>query len=154
MYKNSLSDIKISKGDYDEKQVGDRFTEIKLYQGVFENYQKITPNKKAIIFASNIESSKTLVADFLENGLPIKHIDGETPQAERRQILKWFKNSGYEIKYNRYAISGAAEEGYVQILKWFKNRNVKKVIKWSNHKKINVLRFKAKKRYFKGYKKN
>ena len=91
--KVDLSDIKISKGDYDEKQVGDRFTEIKLYQGVFENYQKITPNKKAIIFASNIESSKTLVADFLENGLPIKHIDGETPQAERRQILKWFKET-------------------------------------------------------------
>lgn len=89
--KVDLSDIKISKGDYDEKQVGDKFTEIKLYQGVYENYSRITPNQKAIIFASNIESSLTLVNDFKERGLPIEHIDGNTPQGERKRILNWFR---------------------------------------------------------------
>lgn len=91
--KVDLSDIKISKGDYDEKQVGDRFTEIKLYDGVYENYARITPNQKAIIFASNIESSKVLVEDFKNKGLPIEHIDGNTPQGERKRILNWFRTT-------------------------------------------------------------
>jgi len=91
--KVDLSDIKISKGDYDEKQVGDKFTEIKLYDGVYENYTRITPNKKTIIFASNIESSKVLVQKFKEANLPIEHIDGNTPQGERKRILNWFRTT-------------------------------------------------------------
>ena len=97
------------------------------------------------------------------------------------QVLEWFKHSGYEFKYGKCAINSASEYGNVQVLEWFKhsgyefkydkktiiyakntivsiwfveNINPKKVIKWSKQKNINILRFKAKKRYFKGYKKN
>lgn len=88
-----LSGIKTSKGDYDDKQMGDRFNEIELYHGVFENYQRLTPNSKAIIFAPNVESSKVLVDDFKENGLPIEHLDSNTNDAERRRILKWYADT-------------------------------------------------------------
>jgi hypothetical protein len=36
-------------------------------------------------------------------------------------ILEWFKNSGYEFKYDKYAIIWALQHGKVHILKWFKN---------------------------------
>lgn len=91
--KVDLSGIRSVKGDFDTEQMGNHFTETKLYQGVYENYQKITPGRKGIIFASNVESSKTLVADFKERGLPIEHIDGTTPTAERRRILQWFQTT-------------------------------------------------------------
>lgn len=88
-----LSTIKTKAGDFDTEQMGSHFTETKLYQGVFENYQKITPGKKGIIFASNVESSKTLVTDFKTKGLPIEHLDGTTPTAERKRILSWFSET-------------------------------------------------------------
>lgn len=91
--KVDLSGIKTKAGDFDTEQMGRQFTETKLYKGVYENYMKITPGKKGIIFASNVESSRTLVEDFKQRGLPIEHIDGTTPTAERRNILKWFQET-------------------------------------------------------------
>ena len=37
------------------------------------------------------------------------------------QVLEWFKNSGYEFKYDRRAINLASEYGHIQVLEWFKN---------------------------------
>jgi superfamily II DNA or RNA helicase len=91
--KVDLSSVKTKGGDYDQDQVAKVYDEVKMYHGVFENYIKLTPNKKAIIFASNVESSKQLVNDFKTKGLPIEHIDGTTPQGERKKILEWFKNT-------------------------------------------------------------
>lgn len=91
--KVDLSGIKTRNGDYDEKQMGDRFNEIELFHGVYENYTRITPNKKAIIFAPNVESSKVLVADFKDKWLPIEHIDANTTDADRKRILSWFRNT-------------------------------------------------------------
>ena len=85
-----LSSIKMKGRDYDAKSMGDKYDEIQLFHGVYENYMRLTPGKKAIIFAPNISSSMTLVKEFKEKGLPIHHIDGETPKKERREILEWF----------------------------------------------------------------
>ena len=91
--KINLDGIKITKGDFDEAQLAQRYSEIKLFDGVYENYQRLTPNKKAIIFATNVSSSKQIVDDFKDKGLPIEHIDANTPDAERRKILNWFKTT-------------------------------------------------------------
>ena len=37
------------------------------------------------------------------------------------QVLEWFKNSGYEFKYDKNAINYASYNGHVQVLEWFKN---------------------------------
>ncbi len=37
------------------------------------------------------------------------------------QVLEWFKNSGYEFKYDENIISYASQNGHVQVLEWFKN---------------------------------
>jgi hypothetical protein len=36
-------------------------------------------------------------------------------------VLEWFKNSGYEFKYDEVAIYYASSYGYIDILEWFKN---------------------------------
>jgi len=88
-----LSEIKTKGGDYDNDMVGDMFEKMQLYDGVYENYNRLTPNKKTIIFAPNIKSSLLLVQKLSEKGLKIKHVDGNTPEKERKSILNWFKNT-------------------------------------------------------------
>lgn len=89
--KVDLSGVKTKGGDYDEKSMADKFSEIQLYHGVYENYMRICPNKKAIIFAPNITSSIELVKDWSAKGLEIKHVD--CYMNDREEVVEWFKNS-------------------------------------------------------------
>jgi len=73
--------------------VGDLVEKMQLYDCDYENYQRLTPNKKTSIFAPNIKSSLLLVEKLSEKGLNIKHVDGNTPEKERKEILLWFKNT-------------------------------------------------------------
>ena len=40
-------------------------------------------------------------------------------------VLEWFKNSGYEFKYDTHAIDWASRNGYIKVLEWFKNSGYK-----------------------------
>ena len=94
---------------------------------------------------------------FKNSGYKFKYNEWACNYASRNghiQILEWFKNSGYEFKYYGWAISWASMNDHIQILEWFKNLNIKKVIKWSNHKFLKTIKFKTKNNYIKGYNKN
>ncbi len=114
--KVDLSDIKTKGGDFDFEQLGAKFNEVKLYNGVYENYQNITPNQKAIIFSANVDSSKTLVASFKAKGLPIEHIDGNTPDAERKRILNWFKSTPNALISNVGILNAGFDDPAIQVV--------------------------------------
>ncbi len=54
--KIDLKGVKTKGGDYDEKSLADRYSEIKLFHGVYDNYTRICNGKKALIFSPNIDS--------------------------------------------------------------------------------------------------
>lgn len=95
-----LKGVKKKGGDYDTGEMAERFSENKVYAGVIENYNRITPGQKAIAFASNIESSKELTAKMVAAGLPAKHLDSGMSKTEREEILDWFDKSPNGILCN------------------------------------------------------
>lgn len=98
--KVDLSGVKTKGGDYDEKSMADKFSEIKLFHGVYENYIRICKGKKAIVFAPNVESSRELVEDWKLKGLPIEHVDCYMSDLERKQKIEWFTNTDGAIISN------------------------------------------------------
>lgn len=96
--KVNLKGVKTKGGDYDEKSLGDKYSEIKLFHGVYDNYIRICNGKKAIVFCPNIESSKELVQSFEEKGLPAKHVD--CYMNDRDEIIKWFEQTDGAILSN------------------------------------------------------
>lgn len=96
----NLKGVKTKGGDYDEKSMANKFSEIKLFHGVYDNYQRLTPNKKALVFAPNIESSIELVESFNEKGLQAKHVDCYMTDIERKNTLKWFEDTPEAILSN------------------------------------------------------
>jgi superfamily II DNA or RNA helicase len=111
-----LSGIKTKAGDYDNDMVGDLFEKMQLYEGVYENYQRLTPNKKTIIFAPNVKASKNLVNKFIQKGLPIKHVDGTTPEKERKEILKWFKETPNALISNVGILTAGFDENTIEVV--------------------------------------
>jgi superfamily II DNA or RNA helicase len=114
--KVDLSKVKTKGGDYDQDQVAKVYDEVKMYHGVYENYTRLTPNKKGIIFASNIASSIQLVTDFKSRGLPIEHIDGNTPTGERKRILKWFKDTPNALISNVGILNAGFDEPNLEVV--------------------------------------
>ena len=85
-----LKGIKKKGGDYDTEQMGKVFGERKVYEGVIENYNRLTPNTKALLFAPNISSSIEVCAKLKSAGLPALHLDSEMAKHERESILSAF----------------------------------------------------------------
>lgn len=111
-----LSSIRTKGGEYDTDQMGQQFSETRLYEGVLENYNRITPGKKAIIFASNVESSKTLVEDFKSKGMPIEHIDGTTPNADRKRILECFRTTNGAMISNVGILNAGFDDPTIEVV--------------------------------------
>ena len=72
------------------------------------------------------------------------------------EVLEWFKNSGYEFKYDESAIINASYNNNIQVLKFYSSHiNIKKLIKWSYRIIIiKTFKFKSHNKYLKGYQKN
>lgn len=111
-----LTGVKSKGNDYDTNEVGKRMDEVQLYHGVYENYMKYTPNQKAIVFSSSIESSKTLVDSLCKKGLPAKHLDGSTNAKERREILKWFASTPNAILSNMGILTAGFDEPTIEVV--------------------------------------
>jgi len=111
-----LSGIKTKGGDFDNDMIGDLFEKTQLYDGVYGNYQRLTPNKKAIIFTPNVKSSLLLVEKLVEKGLPIKHIDGNTPDKERKEILLWYKKTPNALISNVGILTAGFDEPNIEVV--------------------------------------
>jgi hypothetical protein len=89
-----------STGDYDIGIMADEFMKTRYIMSTVMAYKEFSAGKKCIIFNVNVAHSKELTQNFnwcFENA---KHVDGETPQAERDEIFKWFKTTPGAILCN------------------------------------------------------
>lgn len=109
-----LSTVAMKGNDYDLTAMGNFFSKQKLFKGVIENYTKICPGTKAICFTPNIKSSKELCGELLESGLNAKHLDGGTPDHERKQILQWFKNTPNAMLCNVGVLTTGFDEATIE----------------------------------------
>lgn len=102
-----LSGLKKSGEDYDTASY---YSENQLYRGVVSNWKKHAWFTKTILFASNIESSKEVCAEFVLNGFDAKHVDGSMSKSERFEIFEWFNKTPSAILCN----CGIATAGFDQ----------------------------------------
>lgn len=114
--KVDLSGIRTTKGDFDTEQVAERYSEVKLFNGVYENYIRLTQNKKAIIFASNVASSIELTLELRKKGLDIEHLDANTPAPERKRILQWFKDTPNALITNVGILNAGYDESTIEVV--------------------------------------
>lgn len=113
-FKLDLAKIKIKAGDYDSESLGDFMSKNRIFEGVYENYQRLTPNKKAIIFSPNVESSKKLVSELKNKGLYIKHIDAKS--TDRKEVLNWFKNTPNALLSNVGILTAGYDEPSIEVV--------------------------------------
>lgn len=108
-----LSGAKQSGSDYDTKEI---YAKTELYKGVVDNYIKRVEGEKALLFASNVESSKEACQEFNDRGITAKHLDGGTPEKERVRILEWFASNGNAVLCNCGVLTAGFDQPDVKVV--------------------------------------
>lgn len=81
-----LDDVAVdySSGDYNQKQLRERFAKSERYSGIIENYMRICPNRKAIVFTTGGEHCIELTKQFNEAGIKAKYLLSENhPETDK-----------------------------------------------------------------------
>ena len=95
-----MTGVDTVRGDYDKKEMANRFGDSGITMGVVENYQKYCSGKKAIVFNVNVELSKEMCEKFKDAGIKAAHLDGATKDKERERVVKAFSKGEYDVLCN------------------------------------------------------
>jgi superfamily II DNA or RNA helicase len=83
-----LSKVKITAGDYNERELGEAVDKPKLIGDIVTNWRKFAQGTSTVCFATNIAHSKHIVDQFKGSGVMAEHIDCYTDEGERAAILR------------------------------------------------------------------
>lgn len=92
-------------GDYDIAAMAKHMMQSKLIANVVESYRKYASGRKAVVFACNVEHSKSLANQFNELGIPAAHLDGQMDKTERKGIIRRYRKGELLVLTNYDIIS-------------------------------------------------
>ena len=93
-YDVSLNTLKIGiNGDYTVKSSEALYTNSLMQGKLMHAYEDLSKGKKTLIFNNGINTSKEVYHTFKKAGYDIRHLDNTCSKHERKEILKWFKNT-------------------------------------------------------------
>ena len=95
-----LSSVKTTAGDYQIDQLATAMNTSSITGNALEHYKKHCDGMQAIVFAVNIDHSKSVVSQFNEAGIPSAHLDGTFGKIEREDIVERFKYGETRILSN------------------------------------------------------
>lgn len=114
--KPDLDGVKVTAGDYNQKQLGDRMDQVKLIGDVVENWARICPDRKTLVASVTVAHSMHLRDAFRAVGVKAEHVDGETPHDERAQLFRRFKDGDFQVLCNCEITTYGYDEPSVQCI--------------------------------------
>lgn len=96
-----MAGVKLHDYDYAAGEREARMNNAQLRGDVVEQWLRHGDNRKTIVFASGVKHSLALRDDFVAAGVPAMHIDGNTLNSERMELIEEFRRSDkYKVLCN------------------------------------------------------
>lgn len=114
-----LSSVPKTQGDFEETALGEVMSQHVLVGNILSHWLKLSgrhpvvrgkqivpgaftdgPRRRTFIFAVNIKHSQLICERFEKSGIKIAHLDGKTPETERRSMLKAVRKGELECVSN------------------------------------------------------
>jgi len=94
VYEVELNSLKTGiHGDYTVSSSNELYNSPAMQDLLLNAYKEHGIGKKTLIFNNGIATSQKVYETFSEAGIAIRHLDNQTSDEERKQILKWFKKT-------------------------------------------------------------
>lgn len=92
-----ISEIKITRGEYDEKEVEEKFNSSVVIGDAVTHYAKYSHKKPAIAFCVSINHAIRVAEQFNAAGYNAVHIEGSMNDAQRNEILQGLASGKYDV---------------------------------------------------------
>lgn len=100
-----LSGIRTQAGDYVENQLAERMDTQKLVGDIVTHWHRFGVHRQTVIFASGVAHSIHLRDEFRKAGIEAEHIDVDTPNDKRDEILKQLANGKTKLVTNAMVLT-------------------------------------------------
>lgn len=100
-----LSRVRMLGGDYVSNQLAALMSDAKLIGNAVEHWQKHAAGLPTIAFGVSVAHSKLICRRFLAAGISAVHVDGDTPDDERRAAIDGLKTGTVQVLCNCGLIS-------------------------------------------------
>lgn len=94
------SSVKLSKGDFDAKQLEAASMSAKLFGSIIAEWKEHAGGARTVLFACTVRHSQALAQAFRDAGVAAEHLDGETPLELRAGILARIKSGATRVLCN------------------------------------------------------
>lgn len=98
--KADFKSVRIKFGDYVKKDISRIVDDNALVGDVVKKYQELARGSQTVCYCTSREHSKHVVEKFKQAGVPAAFVDGETPSAERSQIIEDFRTKKVKLLCN------------------------------------------------------
>lgn len=95
-----LSDVRTVAGDYEKGALSKVMSGSTIVGDIVRTWKEKAAGLKTLLYAVDIEHSRTLQAAFIDAGIAAKHLDGKTPLEERAVLLEQFARGAYPVLLN------------------------------------------------------
>lgn len=92
-----VSDVAKKGGDFDSRALSQRVNTKELVGDIVEHWQRRASDLTTIVFACDIEHSKSIVVAFIAAGVPAEHIDGEADGPERQALMQRLRDGATRV---------------------------------------------------------
>lgn len=82
-----LSKVKLTRGDYNNTQLGGVMRQTHLVGNVVDHYIELANGQRAAAFCTNVAHSEDMARRFVEAGVAAEHLDGSMAKGKREAIL-------------------------------------------------------------------
>jgi len=101
-------------GDFTVSSSDELYSSKVMLDLLIHAYREHALGKKTLIFNNGIFTSRKVLEVFQQSGYPIRHLDNQTENAERVEILKWFKKTKGAILTSVSILTTGFDEPSVQ----------------------------------------
>lgn len=103
-----LSNVRITAGEYNLRDLEKVMDDPDLIGDIVTHWKKRASWGRTLCFATDVKHSRDIVQMFNDSGVPSAHLDGNTPQGERDQMLKDLASAKLRLISNCLVVT----EGY------------------------------------------
>lgn len=95
-----MKGVRRQMGDFAKGETAERVDRPKLLGDMVEHWKRHAWGLRTVGFGVTVAHSQHMAAQFNAAGIPAAHLDGGTPKAERRAIIRDYANGGLRVITN------------------------------------------------------